>query len=114
MANVVRKRTDYCFTCCLSPENISISLWDVESGTTTRTYTSETGSIAKPGKGKAVSIALLGTSYLLCAPRTIPFIYVWNLKKASLKITDDLAGKIADTHDQSELAVANNILAAVA
>ena len=86
MANVVRKRTDYCFTCCLSSENISISLWDVESGTTRRTYTCETGNIAKPGKGKAVSIALLGTSYLLCAPRTIPFIYVWNLRKASLNL----------------------------
>ena len=86
MAIVVRKRNDYCFTCCLNPENISISLWDVESGTTRRMYTCETGTMTKAGKGKAVSIALLGTSYLLCAPRTIPFIYVWNLKKASLNL----------------------------
>lgn len=85
LTNVVRKRTDYCFTSHLTPENISISVWDVESGTTRRTYTCETGNMTKPpGEGKAISIGLLGTRYLLCAPRTIPFIYVWNLKKAGL------------------------------
>lgn len=83
--DTARKRSDYCFTCYQSPKNIGIALWDVESGTTRRTYSCETGNLPQPsGEGKAISIALLGSYYLFCAPRTVPFIYVWNLKKAGL------------------------------
>ena len=86
VTDVVRKRTDYCFSCHQSPKNVSVSLWDVETGTTQRTYSCETGSVSEGGEGKAVSIALLGSSYLFCAPQTVPFIYVWNLKKAGEQI----------------------------
>ena len=77
----VNRRCDYCFSCYQSAEQISVSLWDVETGTIRRTYSCTAGNVSSRGDGKAVNIALLGSSYLLCAPRAVPFIYVWNLSK---------------------------------
>ena len=79
------RRNDYCFTCSQDQNNISISLWDVETGTSRKHYSCETASLSKCGMRTAVIIALLGSNYLLCAPRTLPFIFVWNLMKARLR-----------------------------
>ena len=80
----VNRRCDYCFSCSQNAEQVSVSVWDVENGTVRRTYSCTTGNVSSRGDGKAVNIALLGTTYLLCAPRAVPFIYVWNLSKARL------------------------------
>ena len=83
---VVKRRCDYCFTCYHCAKNVSVSLWDVETGTIHKTYSFEAGNVTRHGDGKAVNIAVLGSSYLLCAPRAVPFIYVWNLTKAGIFI----------------------------
>ena len=75
------ERTEYCFSCHQDSKQLSISLWDLETGTTRRIYNCDVRSSSKHGKGK---IALLGTNYLLYASQTVPFIYVWNIKKVGI------------------------------
>ena len=48
--------------------------WDLESGSTRRTFSCE-------AQGGGSCIALVSRTYLLCALSEIPFIYVWHLKK---------------------------------
>lgn len=75
-------RHDYCFTCSQGQKLLSVSVWDVKTGITIRVYSSDTGSTQ--GVGGAAAICLLGETHLLCAPKAIPFIYVWNLKKVAI------------------------------
>ena len=83
----VSRRCDYCFSCYQCAEQVSVSLWDVETGTIRKMYSCRMAgnvTVSSRSDGRAVNITLLGTSYLLCAPRAVPFIYVWNLLKASI------------------------------
>ena len=79
----VSRRFEYCFSCYQSAEQVSVSLCEVETGTVRRTYSCTAGSVSSRGDEKAVNIALLGSTYLFCAPRAVPFIYVWNLARVS-------------------------------
>ena len=96
-AAAVVGRYDYCFTCHCA-EHVSVSLWDVQTGTIRRTYSCSAGSSSRRSEGKAVTIALLGSSYLLCAPSAVPFIYVWSLTKASTFLKLIIYKKITFSH----------------
>lgn len=78
-------RHDYCFTCSQGKKLLSVSVWDVRTGVTLRVYSCDTGSAQGAGQGVwvggAAALCLLGETHLLCAPKAIPLIYVWNLKK---------------------------------
>ena len=60
------------FTCINSGR---IAAWDVSSGAVRRNYS---GDIDGGG-----CVCLLGKDFLLCALRSVPFIYVWNVRKVS-------------------------------
>lgn len=53
---------------------VRVAVWELGSGATKRTFSCE-------AQGGGNALALLGRTYLLCALRAIPFIYVWHLKK---------------------------------
>ena len=60
------------FTCINSGR---IAAWDVSSGAVRRNYS---GDIDGGG-----CVCLLGKDFLLCALWSLPFIYVWNVRKVS-------------------------------
>lgn len=57
--------------------SVKISAWAPSKGAVQRTYSCE-------AQGGGAALALLGKSYLLCALKSIPFIYVWHLRKVSV------------------------------
>ena len=71
-------RQDYCFTCSQGKKLLSVSVWDVRTGTILRVYSCDAGSAEVGG---AAAVCLLGKTHLFCAAKATPFIYVWNLKK---------------------------------
>lgn len=66
-----------------------MTAWDVETGVAVRTYSCDAGfsgssgltSGGGGGGGGSIALCLLRESHLLCAPRNLPFIYVWHLQK---------------------------------
>ena len=79
-------RRDYCFTCSQGQKLLSVAVWDVKTGIVCRVYSCDTGvttGAGSTGVGGASAVCLLGETHLLCAPKVVPFIYVWNLKKVS-------------------------------
>ena len=56
--------------------SMKISAWAPSKGAVQRTYSCE-------AQGGGAALALLGKTYLLCALKNLPFIYVWHLRKVS-------------------------------
>ncbi len=80
------ERRDYCFTCSQGQKLLSVSAWDVRTGITARIFSCDTGVNSsrvgsKEDVGGASAVCTVGETHLLCAPKSVPFIYVWNLKK---------------------------------
>lgn len=57
-----------------SGRGVKITAWGPSKGTVKRTYSCE-------AQGGGAALALLGNTYLLCALKSLPFIYAWNLRK---------------------------------
>lgn len=69
--------SDVVFSFTESGRNLRLSAWDVATGAVQKTYNCD----AADGGS---SCCLLGRDYLLCALHSLPFVYVWNVKKVSL------------------------------
>lgn len=66
------------FTCSdgVGDRSVKISAWAPGKGAVQRTYSCE-------AQGGGAALALLGKTYLLCALKSLPFLYVWHLRKVS-------------------------------
>ena len=53
---------------------IKIAAWDPDKGAVLRSYSCE-------AEGGGAALAVLGSTHLLCALKTLPFIYVWHVRK---------------------------------
>ena len=89
MDSAASVKKDYCFSCSQGRKLLSVAVWDVKTGIVCKVYSCDTGvntsgAGPKSDVGGAAAVCLLGESHLLCAPRAIPFIYVWNLKKVRM------------------------------
>lgn len=76
--------TDLCFSCSRSSGLLIVTAFDIVTGTVLKTYRCDSvrkSSTIVLGVGSASGLCLCGRNYLLCASNTVPFIYVWNLKK---------------------------------
>jgi pre-rRNA-processing protein IPI3 len=63
--------------CCsngMGDRSVKITAWGPSKGTVKRTYSCE-------AQGGGAALALLGNTYLLCALKSLPFIYAWHLRK---------------------------------
>ena len=69
--------SDFVFSFTEGGQNLRLSAWDVATGAVQKTYNCD----AADGGS---SCCLLGRNYLLCALRSLPFIYVWNVRKVSV------------------------------
>ena len=67
-----------------SGRGVRITAWEPSKGTVKRTYSCD-------AQGGGAALALLGSSYLLCALKSLPFIYAWHLRKV-------IAGSHDTTH----------------
>lgn len=67
------------FSCCggVGSSGVKIAVWEPSKGAVKRTYSCE----AREG---GAALAVLGKTYLLCALKSLPFIYVWHLRKVAL------------------------------
>lgn len=57
-------------------KGVKIVAWAPGKGAVQRTYTVE-------AEGGGAALAMLGRTHLLCALKSIPFIYVWHVRKVS-------------------------------
>ena len=55
---------------------LRVAAWDPSKGAVKRTYSCE-------AQGGGAALVLLGKTYLLCALKAMPFIYVWHLRKVA-------------------------------
>ena len=72
---------DIVFSFTQGGRNLRISAWEVSTGAVQKTYTCD-------ADGGGSSCCLLGKDYLLCALRSLPFIYVWNVRKVKRFVFD--------------------------
>ena len=55
-------------------KGVKIAAWSPGKGAIQRTYSSET-------EGGGAALAMLGKTHIMCALKSIPFIYVWHVRK---------------------------------
>lgn len=61
---------------------LKIAAWSPGKGAVQRTYSCE-------AQGGGAALALLGKTYLLCALKSLPFIYIWHLRKVLYEVNSN-------------------------
>ena len=82
----MEKRRDLCFACTQSQKSLNVCVWDVQNGVALRTFSCDGGHSGSQLSSNAAALCLLKEGHLLCAPKNLPYIYVWNLTKVSSRI----------------------------
>lgn len=77
----MEKRRDLCFACTQSQKSLNVCVWDVQNGVALRTFSCDGGHSGSQLSSNAAALCLLKEGHLLCAPKNLPYIYVWNLTK---------------------------------
>ena len=77
----MEKRRDLCFACTQSQKSLNVCVWDVQNGAVLRTFSCDGGHSGSQLSCNAAALCLLKEGHLLCAPKNLPYIYVWNLTK---------------------------------
>ena len=57
-------------------KGVKVVAWNPGKGAVQRTYSCE-------AEGGGARLAMLGKTHILCAMKSIPFIYVWHVRKVS-------------------------------
>ena len=79
---------DLCLTCSQGVKSIHVTTWDVSTCIVGRVFSCDTGVKQESDSSTrgASGLCLLGNSHILCASRSLPFIYVWNIKKVRQRV----------------------------